>query len=71
MFLYVFNNAKADIKGGKDYPNIKGQVDFKETKEGVLLTARINGLPKSKNNCEGRFFGFHIHERNFLHRKQG
>ena len=28
----------------------------------MLLTAKINGLPQSKNNCKGRFFGFHIHD---------
>lgn len=59
MFLY---DAKAHIKGGKNYPNIDGTVTFKETKNGVLVTAKINGLPQSENNCIGRFFGFHIHE---------
>lgn len=59
MFLY---DAKAHIKGGKGYPNIDGTVTFKETKNGVLVTAKINGLPQSENSCTGRFFGFHIHE---------
>ena len=59
MFLY---DAKAHIKGGKGYPNIDGTVTFKETKNGVLVTAKITGLPQSENNCTGRFFGFHIHE---------
>lgn len=58
MFFY---NAKAHINGGRKYPNIYGIVSFKETKEGVLVTAKINGLPQSQNNCTGRFFGFHIH----------
>lgn len=57
-----FNRAKAHIKGGKDYPNINGFVSFKEVLGGVLLTAKINGLPQSTNSCKGRFFGFHIHE---------
>ena len=69
MFQNIFNNAKADIKGGKDYPNLKGIVSFKQTKEGVIVTAKINGLPKSTTACKGRFFGFHIHSRRFLHRK--
>ena len=56
------NHAKAYIKGGKKYPNINGIVTFKETKNGVLVTTKINGLPHSKDNCTGRFFGFHIHE---------
>lgn len=62
MFFY---DAKAHIKGGKDYPNIDGTVTFKETKNGVLVTAKINGLPQSENSCTGRFFGFHIHEGTF------
>ena len=61
MIKPVFYNAKAHIKGGKKYPNIDGFVYFKETKNGVMLTAKINGLPTSKNKYKGRFFGFHIH----------
>lgn len=57
-----FNKAKAYIKGGKDFPKIKGLVTFREISNGVLLTAKINGLPQAKGNCTGRFFGFHIHE---------
>ncbi len=62
MFTNIFNNAKAHIKGGKSYPNIDGIVTFKETKNGIIVTAKINGLPQSKDHCIGRFFGFHIHE---------
>lgn len=62
MFINIFNSAKAHIKGGKKYPKINGTVTFKETKNGILLTAKIKGLPQSNNNCKGRFFGFHIHE---------
>lgn len=61
MFFY---NAKAYIKGGKKYPRINGIVTFKETKNGIIVTTKINNLPQSKNNCTGRFFGFHIHEGN-------
>lgn len=64
MFSSIFYNAKADIKGGKDYPSIDGVVLFKETRQGVLVTAKINGLPHSNDKCKcNRFFGFHIHER--------
>lgn len=63
-----FNAAKANIKGGKKFPNINGTVTFNEVKDGVILTAKIDGLPQSKDHCKGRFFGFHIHERSFLHR---
>ena len=62
MFSYNTNNAMADIRGGTTYPNIKGQVSFKEIRNGVIVTAQIYGLPISKNNCIGKFFGFHIHE---------
>ena len=64
MFSYNISSAKADINGGSTYPSIKGQVYFKETKDGVIVTAQIYGLPISKNNCIGKFFGFHIHEGN-------
>ncbi len=62
MLSNFFYDAKANIKGNTKYPNINGIVTFKETQKGVLLTAKINGLPQSENNCIGRFFGFHIHE---------
>ena len=61
MLENIFYDAKAHIKGGKAYPKIDGTVTFKENKEGVLVTAKINGLPQSKDKCTGRFFGFHIH----------
>lgn len=62
MFTDIFNNAKANIKGGKKYPKINGIVTFKETKGGVLVTAKVTGLPQTNTSCTGRFFGFHIHE---------
>ena len=62
MISNIFNTAIAYVKGGKRYPNINGVVTFKETKEGVFVTAKIEGLPQSTDHCSGRFFGFHIHE---------
>lgn len=62
MFSNFFRTAKADIKGGKSYLNIRGTVKFRETEKGVMVTAEVSGLPQSKSNCKGRFFGFHIHE---------
>ncbi len=62
MFKNIFYTAKANIKGGKKYPKIDGTVTFRETKNGIIMTAKINNLPQSKNKCKGRFFGFHIHE---------
>lgn len=61
MFSNIFHNARAVIKGSKEYPQITGVVYFNKVKEGVLLIAKVNGLPQSKSNCSGRFFGFHIH----------
>lgn len=62
MFTNIFNIAKANIKGWKKYPKINGAVTFREVKNGVLVTAKVNGLPQSSDSCTGRFFGFHIHE---------
>ncbi len=67
MFENIFHTAKAEIRGGKKYPQIQGTVSFKETKDSVLVTAKIAGLPTSSNACQQRFFGFHIHERNLLY----
>lgn len=64
MIKNIFNTAKANIKGGNKYPNLKGTVTFKETKNGTLVTAKIKGLPQAVGKCKGRFFGFHIHEGN-------
>lgn len=61
MISVMRKSAKAQIRGGKDYRKIKGVVTFKETKQGVLVTAKIEGLPTNKGKCKGRFFGFHIH----------
>lgn len=62
MLSNIFYDAKAYIKGGKKYSKINGIVTFKETKTGILVTAKISELPQSKDHCKGRFFGFHIHE---------
>ncbi len=64
MLSNIFYTAKAIIKGGRKYSKINGTVYFRETKNGVLITAKINNLPQAKDKCKGRFFGFHIHEGN-------
>lgn len=65
MSLNFFKIAEADIRGSIKYPNIKGKAIFKETKSGILLSVKINGLPSVKDKCNnGKFFGFHIHEGN-------
>ena len=58
MFSNIFKIAKAHIKGSTKYPKIDGIVTFKETANGVLLTAKISGLPKSKDTCTRKIFGF-------------
>ena len=40
MFSNIFKTAKAHIKGSTKYPKIDGIVTFKETTNGVLLTAK-------------------------------
>lgn len=62
MLGKIFKSAKAEIVGGRKYPNIKGEVTFRQTKDGVIVTAKINGLPSSNKKCANNIFGFHIHE---------
>ena len=61
MFDKLFANAKASIKGGKDFSKINGDVYFKQTSKGVIVTAEIYNLPTSSKPCESKTFGFHIH----------
>ena len=51
-------NARAIIKSDEPYLHVRGEVLFYQEKDGVLVTARISGLPQ---NGAG-FYGFHIHE---------
>lgn len=54
--------ARATLLGSPMYPNIRGTVTFRQTARGVLISADISGLPEADGVCDGRFFGFHIHE---------
>ena len=54
-------HAMALIKGSKDYPQIRGNIRFFQTKKGVLAAIEVSGLPASSNKCENRIFAFHIH----------
>lgn len=54
------NYATAHIKGGEDYPEICGVVMFYRKHDGVLVTAKICGLPDNVNKT--KVYGFHIHE---------
>ncbi len=54
--------ALAVIKGNSSYTNIRGQVYFYQINGGVVVVAKISGLPYEKNTCKNSIFGFHIHE---------
>lgn len=62
MFNF-FYDAKATVIGSKKYPKIKGTFGFREEKEGVLVTAKVYGLPTSSKNCNNRIFAVHIHQK--------
>ena len=55
---FMRSNAVANVKGGKEFPDISGQVKFYQKSNGVLVVADISGLPR---NTSG-FFALHIHE---------
>ena len=50
------DQAVAHIMGGPEATDLSGTVRFSDTRDGVLVTAHINGLPHPG------FFAFHIHE---------
>ena len=54
--------ALAVIKGSSSYPNIRGQVYFYQINGGVVVVAKVTGLPYEKEKCKNSIFGFHIHE---------
>lgn len=51
-------NARAIIKSREPYLNVRGEVLFYQERNGVLVTAKITGLPQNGSG----FYGFHIHE---------
>ncbi len=53
--------AQASLKGSRDYPNIRGLVQFYQTNSGVVVVSRVWGLPKSPYACREPIFAFHIH----------
>ena len=55
-------DAKADIRGGDAYPGIVGTAEFFQTKDGVLVSVEVMGLPGREDPCSGGIFAFHIHE---------
>lgn len=53
-----YPKAIARIRGGRDYPMIRGTVKFFQRCDGALVEAEVSGLPRT----EIGFFAFHIHE---------
>ena len=49
--------ARADIKGGMQYPQIRGTVNFINMGNGVLVISNIENLPRTETNI----FSMHIH----------
>lgn len=54
--------AKANVKGSSEYPDISGIVQFYQTNLGVIVYAEVKNLPNSEKSCNDRIFAFHIHE---------
>lgn len=57
MHIGEFMAAAAVIRGGREAPNLVGNVWFTDTAQGVRVDAQVSGLPR---NASG-FYGFHIH----------
>lgn len=55
-------NAFATVKGNSKFPQIRGQVYFYQINGGVIVVAKVSGLPYYKDKCKNLIFGFHIHE---------
>lgn len=53
--------ATAEIIGSDSYPDLKGNATFMQTDKGVLVSIKVNNLPKS-STCNGGIFALHIHE---------
>jgi len=64
MMLNVLNQrpqAVANVHGSSEYPTISGCVHFYQLDCGVLVAARVTGLPNATSGFPYRIFAFHIH----------
>lgn len=52
--------AYAQLRGDDQYPDIRGYVSFNQLSNGVLVTAKISGLPYGTDGMG--IYAFHIHE---------
>ena len=60
-----YEQARAKVEGGPLAPEIKGMVYFRDIPEGVVVSARITGLPEYRaadNDNPVGPHGFHIHQ---------
>lgn len=67
QFIDLLKNpptAHAIVNGSPSLPNLHGLVLFYQLTDGVLMIARIEGLPQGPDACSANVFGFHIHEGN-------
>ncbi|MBQ8624417.1 MAG: superoxide dismutase family protein [Oscillospiraceae bacterium] len=55
-------DAYALVTGDEAHANAMGRVNFYSSRHGVLVAAKIMGLPESDDMCSSRIFAFHIHE---------
>lgn len=53
--------AMARVRGSRAYSTISGCVYFYQTAHGVIVAARVAGLPKPTVDYPSGIFGFHIH----------
>ena len=56
--VYHVPNARAKIKGGEEYPTLRGEVLFYRLQDSVLVVASVENLPKTDSG----FFAFHLHD---------
>ena len=53
------------VKGAStDYPDIRGFMRLYQTRNGVLISTDIKGLPYYPDSCKHRIYGYHIHDGN-------
>jgi Cu-Zn family superoxide dismutase len=64
FFRNYIERAIAVVKGGQHYPNISGEIEFRQLSEGVEVTVRIHNLPpfSREGNAVISPFGFHVHD---------
>ena len=54
-------DAIAIIRGSDAYPDIDGIISFYKVNVGVMVFAKITGLPKDGALCHSPIYAFHIH----------